>query len=141
MWDLGGPKLFSKRNSGTQASVTVTPQKRTNSIRRTSLFGASFHSCIADLLILTMAVSSIGSTTSSAVVGDVQSGEAQVQTVGCISKGKIDKSGLPSHLSKIQSFALLKSAYLPPCTYITCSKTHSIAILQVFPLTHHTALT
>ena len=38
---------------------------------------------------------------------------------------------VPPHLTKVLSFALLKGACVPPNVYVACSKSGSLALLQV----------
>ena len=55
--------------------------------------------------------------------------------VPCVSKVKMDKcSAVPPQLSKVLSFALLKGACVPPNVYVACSKSGSLALLQVLSI-------
>ena len=62
----------------------------------------------------------------------VSEGAEQLSMVACVSKVKMDRCpAVPAHLARVLSFALLKSACMPPNVYVSCCKTGSLAILQV----------
>ena len=59
-------------------------------------------------------------------------GAEQLAVVTCVSKVKMERCpAVPPHLSKVRSFALLRTAPMPPNVYVACSKGSSLAILQV----------
>jgi hypothetical protein len=116
-------------------AASPAPLQKRSSVRRSSLFGGpgSTHPNPNSSLICCLLTQPNPNLTpgSSTLPAD---GAEQLAAVTCVSKVKMERcAAVPPHLSKVRSFALLRTAPMPPNVYVACSKGSSLAILQVPP--------